>query len=165
MPKYGVNGRLIVLSGTSFVSLAPTSADKALSVPVQVEDEVIFGGPLLLGGVSYAVLKAPIVISPAISVGAWFATYDTSRTTADLGPMVRKRLEVIGTSMRVRSLEERKALIAEFVRANASSLGVSYIIYSQKIWSVDRAGEGWRYMSSRGSATADHYDHVHVSVY
>ena len=37
-----------------------------------------------------------------------------SRTTADLGPMVRKRLEVIGTSMRVRSLEERKALIAEF---------------------------------------------------
>jgi hypothetical protein len=55
--------------------------------------------------------------------------------------------------------------IAEFVRANASSLGVSYIIYSQKIWSVDRAGEGWRYMSSRGSATADHYDHVHVSTY
>jgi putative PIG3 family NAD(P)H quinone oxidoreductase len=37
-----------------------------------------------------------------------------SRTTADLGPMVRKRLEVIGTAMRVRSLEERKALVAEF---------------------------------------------------
>jgi hypothetical protein len=55
--------------------------------------------------------------------------------------------------------------IAEFVRANAGQFGVSYIIYSQKIWSVDRSGEGWRYMSSRGSATADHYDHVHVSVY
>ena len=39
-----------------------------------------------------------------------------SRTTADLGPMVRKRLEVIGTAMRVRSLEERKALIAEFAQ-------------------------------------------------
>ena len=37
-----------------------------------------------------------------------------SRTTADLGPMIRKRLEVIGTAMRVRSPEERKALVAEF---------------------------------------------------
>ena len=55
--------------------------------------------------------------------------------------------------------------IAEFVRANASSFGVSYIIYSQKIWSIDRSGEGWRYMEDRGSTTANHYDHVHVSVY
>jgi hypothetical protein len=55
--------------------------------------------------------------------------------------------------------------IAEFVRANASQFGVSYVIYAQKIWSVDRAGEGWRYMEDRGSTTANHYDHVHVSVY
>jgi hypothetical protein len=55
--------------------------------------------------------------------------------------------------------------IAEFVRANASSFGVSYVIYSQKIWSIDRAGEGWRYMEDRGSTTANHYDHVHVSVF
>ncbi len=55
--------------------------------------------------------------------------------------------------------------IAEFVRANASQFGVSYIIFSQKIWSVDRGGEGWRYMEDRGSTTANHYDHVHVSVY
>ena len=37
-----------------------------------------------------------------------------TRTTADLGPIVRNRLEVIGTAMRVRTLEERKALIADF---------------------------------------------------
>lgn len=55
--------------------------------------------------------------------------------------------------------------IAEFVRANASALGVSYVIYSQKIWSVERSGEGWRSMPNRGSATANHYDHVHVSTY
>lgn len=55
--------------------------------------------------------------------------------------------------------------VAEYLRANAGQFGISYLIYSQKIWSVDRSGEGWRYMSSRGSATADHYDHVHVSVY
>ena len=36
--------------------------------------------------------------------------------------------------------------VAEFVRAHYAELGVSYVIYSQRIWSVDRAGEGWRYM-------------------
>ena len=55
--------------------------------------------------------------------------------------------------------------VAEFVRANAGQLGVSYAIYSQRIWSVERGGEGWRPMSDRGSATANHYDHVHVSTF
>ena len=55
--------------------------------------------------------------------------------------------------------------VANFVRDNYVALGVSYVIYSQSIWSVERAGEGWRGMSNRGSATANHYDHVHVSVF
>jgi hypothetical protein len=55
--------------------------------------------------------------------------------------------------------------VAEFVRENYVALGVSYVIYAQRIWSVERAGEGWRGMASRGSATANHYDHVHVSVF
>jgi uncharacterized protein YraI len=55
--------------------------------------------------------------------------------------------------------------IAEFVRANAAALGVTYVIYAQHIWSVERSGEGWRGMSDRGSTTANHFDHVHVSVY
>lgn len=55
--------------------------------------------------------------------------------------------------------------VAEFVRANYAALGVNYIMYSQKIWSVDRGGEGWRSVSDRGSVTANHYDHVHVTTY
>ncbi len=55
--------------------------------------------------------------------------------------------------------------LANWLRANASKLGVSEVIYSQKIWTVQRSGEGWRGMSDRGSSTANHYDHVHVSVY
>ncbi len=55
--------------------------------------------------------------------------------------------------------------LANWVRANAKRLGVSEVIYSQKIWTVQRSSEGWRGMSDRGSATANHYDHVHVSVY
>ena len=55
--------------------------------------------------------------------------------------------------------------IANWTRANASRLGVSEVIYYQKIWTVERSSEGWRPMSDRGSASANHYDHVHVSVY
>jgi hypothetical protein len=55
--------------------------------------------------------------------------------------------------------------IAEFLRSHASELHLYDILWRQRIWTPVRAGEGWRYMSSRGSATANHYDHVHVSVY
>ncbi|MDR6172802.1 uncharacterized protein YraI [Nocardioides zeae] len=55
--------------------------------------------------------------------------------------------------------------IAEYVRANYTQWDVNYVIYEQKIWSVDRSSEGWRPMEDRGSDTANHYDHVHVSVY
>lgn len=53
--------------------------------------------------------------------------------------------------------------IANYVRANAGALGVTEVIWEQKIWTTQRAGEGWRRMSDRGSATANHYDHVHVT--
>lgn len=55
--------------------------------------------------------------------------------------------------------------VANFVRDNFGELGVNYVIYSQRIWSVDRSSEGWRSMSDRGSTTANHYDHVHVTTY
>lgn len=53
--------------------------------------------------------------------------------------------------------------VANWVRANAGELGVTEVIYAQKIWTVQRSSEGWRSMSDRGSATQNHYDHVHVS--
>lgn len=55
--------------------------------------------------------------------------------------------------------------IAAYVRAHHSELGVSYVIWSQHIWTVQRSSEGWRAMPDRGSTTANHYDHVHVTVY
>ena len=55
--------------------------------------------------------------------------------------------------------------VADWVRANASALHVYDVIWSQHIWTPERASEGWRYMSDRGSPTANHYDHVHVAVY
>jgi hypothetical protein len=55
--------------------------------------------------------------------------------------------------------------IAAFSQKNAAALGVSEVIYKQRIWTVQRSGEGWRPMSDRGSPTANHMDHVHVTTY
>nr|WP_246221504.1 SH3 domain-containing protein [Phytoactinopolyspora mesophila] len=55
--------------------------------------------------------------------------------------------------------------IAEWVRANHRELGVSEVIWAQRIWTVQRSSEGWRPMEDRGSDTDNHYDHVHVTVY
>ncbi len=53
--------------------------------------------------------------------------------------------------------------IAEFARKHYKQLNITYVIWNQRIWSVERASEGWRLMSDAGSTTANHEDHVHVS--
>lgn len=55
--------------------------------------------------------------------------------------------------------------IANYLLANAGTFGLYDIIYAQRIWTDQRSSEGFRYMEDRGSATANHYDHVHVKVY
>ena len=54
--------------------------------------------------------------------------------------------------------------IANYLQANAAELDVLYLVWRQQIWSVARADEGWRAMEDRGSPTANHMDHVHVSL-
>ena len=54
--------------------------------------------------------------------------------------------------------------IARYVQAHARELGVTYVIYQQRIWLAGRPTSQWRFMEDRGSTTANHYDHVHVSV-
>lgn len=52
--------------------------------------------------------------------------------------------------------------IAEFLIKNASEFGIEDVIWRQRIW---MPSFGWKGMSNRGSATANHFDHVHVKVY
>ena len=54
--------------------------------------------------------------------------------------------------------------VADYLLANAGTLGIRDIIWAQRIWTPERSSEGWRYMPDRGSPTANHYDHVHVAV-
>jgi hypothetical protein len=123
------------------------------------EEPPTLGGPCtngtsVAGGVSssiVAVHRAVCANFPEISV------YGTLRGGGGDHPL--------GKAVDIMVSGERGWQVARFLRENYSALGISYIIYSQSIWSVERSGEGWRGMSSRGSATANHYDHVHVSVF
>jgi hypothetical protein len=50
--------------------------------------------------------------------------------------------------------------LAEYVLENRVELGVTGVIWQQR---SSYLGQPWKYMSDRGSATANHRDHVHVS--
>jgi hypothetical protein len=60
---------------------------------------------------------------------------------------------------------QRGYQIAAWAQANAAQLGIMYIIYRQRIWDIRMASSGWVRMADRGSITANHFDHVHISVF
>jgi len=51
--------------------------------------------------------------------------------------------------------------VAEYLQGRAGELGIKYLIWQQRRWSP---GGSWVPMEDRGSPTANHMDHVHVSV-
>ena len=58
--------------------------------------------------------------------------------------------------------------IALYLQSNARTLGIKYLIWQARIWSVERADEGWRpygHPSGGTNPTLLHMDHVHISVY
>jgi len=55
--------------------------------------------------------------------------------------------------------------VAAWAQANASRLGILYIICRQRSWDIRMASSGWVPMADRGSITANHFDHVHISVF
>ena len=87
------------------------------------------------------------------TIGGWRAgdTYDTEGHPAGLA------LDLMVNS------QDQGARIAGYAREHAAEMGIKYVIWYQTIWSPDRDGEDWRFMSDRGSASANHLDHVHIS--
>lgn len=62
--------------------------------------------------------------------------------------------------------------IADWVEANHIKLGVKYVIWNARIWSVQRRSEGWRLCGSAAAGcyngpddTAAHRDHLHISTF
>ncbi|BFU45482.1 hypothetical protein [Krasilnikovia sp. MM14-A1004] len=60
------------------------------------------------------------------------------------------------------------ALAAE-LQAGAESTGIRYLVWYGRIWSVERADEGWRPYGGGGvydpaDVTGGHFDHIHISI-
>ena len=55
--------------------------------------------------------------------------------------------------------------VAAWAKANARDLGINYVIWNQHIWNITRDSEGWRYMADRGGDSANHKNHVHITVF
>ena len=130
--------------------------------PEATEEETTESGTPALGGTctnGTSVEGQPNVIAVHEAVCAAFpeiTSYGTYRADGEHSLCLAIDIMVSGS---------RGWEVAEFVRSNYQELGVNYIMYSQRIWSVDRSSEGWRYVEDRGSVTANHYDHVHVTTY
>ncbi|MEV8636410.1 hypothetical protein AB0395_32630 [Streptosporangium sp. NPDC051023] len=69
-----------------------------------------------------------------------------------------------GGRMPTPEAKERGDRLAQWAIDNGRDLGIMYIIWQQRYYDI-RTGAGWRMMSDRGGITANHYDHVHVSVF
>src|SRR3954465_4544374 len=81
-----------------------TPFPEAIGEPVDVVFDVL-GGPALPDNLAVLAPRGRLVLLGFLA---------GSHTEADLGPLLRKRLEIIGTVMRTRGLEERIPLVREF---------------------------------------------------
>lgn len=126
--------------------------------PADAADEPALGGSCS-NGTSVPAGVSPNIVAVHAAVCAAFpeiTTYGTLRGDGEHAQGIAVDIMVSGA---------RGWQVAEFVRENYAELGVSYAIHARNIWSVQRAGEGWRDMEDRGSVTANHYDHVHVTTF
>lgn len=75
-----------------------------------------------------------------------------------------RALDVMIADYRSKKGKKSGAEIAAWAQKNATRLNISYVIWNQKIWNASRGDAGWRKMENRGSDTANHKDHVHITV-
>jgi NADPH2:quinone reductase len=86
------------------IDTASASFRDAVGDPVNIVLDVL-GGPSFSDNLAVLAPRGRLIMLGFLA---------GSRTEADLGPILRKRLEVIGTVMRTRGLEERIPLVREF---------------------------------------------------
>ena len=53
--------------------------------------------------------------------------------------------------------------IAAYFQKHAADYGIHYMIWRQQMWKSSNKPGAWTGMTNRGSATANHFDHIHIS--
>jgi uncharacterized protein YraI len=94
----------------------------------------------------------------------WVRTYHGYRNDPGSDHYRGRGLDLMIPNYRSAAGRARGNQVANWARRNHRQLRIQYIIWNQHIWNVSRAREGWRPMRSRGSDSANHKNHVHISV-
>jgi uncharacterized protein YgiM (DUF1202 family) len=79
-----------------------------------------------------------------------------------------RALDIMIPSYKTAAGKALGSAIARYLQDNYKRLHAHYLIWRQRQWNVERNTNpttGWRAMSDRGGDTANHMNHVHVSVY
>jgi len=92
-------------------------------------------------------------------------TYYTLRAGVFTDHSTGRALDLMIPNYRSASGKALGYKVAAWAKANAKPLGINYVIWNQHIWNVTRDSEGWRYMADRGGDSANHKNHVHITVF
>jgi uncharacterized protein YgiM (DUF1202 family) len=92
-------------------------------------------------------------------------TYYTLRAGVFTDHSTGRALDLMIPNYRSASGKALGFKVAAWAKANAKSLGINYVIWNQHIWNIQRDSEGWRYMADRGGDSANHKNHVHITVF
>ena len=124
---------------------------------------------------------APAPTSPGVDT----TSYAAAGAAIGLGPAARRAYSAVRAAFGITSIGGYRAgggdhgagkavdvmvysnsplgdAVAAYAIAHGRELGIKYLIWKQRIYDLDRPG--WRAMADRGSITANHYDHVHISM-
>ena len=92
-------------------------------------------------------------------------TYYTLRAGVFTDHSTGRALDLMIPNYRSASGKALGYKVAAWAKANAKPLGINYVIWNQHIWNIQRDSEGWRYMADRGGDSANHKNHVHITVF
>jgi hypothetical protein len=140
-------------SGAAPAVEAPAAAPAAAAAPVAVAAADLTGKPTATSTAysSWAPHVRPVVAEVAQAHGV-----STVLTRPGHSPT-----QQLAADFMVYSDGAKGDAVAQFVIDNAARFNVDYVIWKQRIHII--GGSGWTPMEDRGSPTANHMDHVHVS--
>lgn len=162
------------VSLTYLSDAARTAGDRAVAEQRRVEDEARAAEERAKAALSGQTLRAG---SGSVSCGMSTASLGAVKAwVADAAEFLGCRFgqpQVLGVGSRGNASDHPSGLAADFMTSNQATgdaiaacalqnmqeLGVSYVIWDRQI----NTGSGWKPMEDRGSPTANHEDHVHVS--
>lgn len=142
---------------TTAVEIVDQLADAKVT-PVSADDQVDVTKAIAkynLGPVREVTARAVSVLAPKFdieTVGGWRASDPFPDHPSGLAADFMVPLDEAG--------QAKGDLLAAHLTENAEAFGVEYVLWQQRSWYPDR---GWRPMEDRGSPTANHADHVHVT--